>query len=298
MDIPGQRSVLRTFSNIGDPTVSIIHNMVMQGKGGGAAGRAPREKVEGTQSIRRAIEVLREFATSDGSGLRVVDICARLQLGWPTAHRIIGCLLQERMLAQATDPKRYRLGPAVFELGLAATPYFGLRELCAGALDRLAHKTGDTVFLTTRSANDSVVVDRKEGGFHIKALPLEVGARRPLGVGAGGLAILAALPEKEAAKIMTVNAERLVGYGEINARLLDSMLRESRALGYALDVGRTFAEVSGVGLPILARSGVPLAAISIAAMRARMTEKRVASDASLLREEVRKIEASLSAMSP
>lgn len=274
--------------------------MVIHRKDEKADGRVPRtqrQKVDGTQSIRRAMEILREFATSDGRGLRVVDVCDRLQLGWPTVHRMIGCLLQERMLAHATDPKRYRLGPAVFELGLAATPYFGLRELCADALGRLAHESGDTVFLTTRSANDSVVLERKEGGFQIKALPLEVGARRPLGVGAGGLAILAALPEKEAAKIIEVNADRLTAYGEIDARVLGSMLRESRACGYALDVGRTVAEVTGVGLPILARSGVPVAAISIAAMRARMTDERVASDVSLLRQEIRKIEASLSAMS-
>ena len=254
-----------------------------------------QEKVGGTQSIRRAIDILREFATADARGLRVVDLCERLQLGWPTVHRILLCLVQEQMLTLAADAKRYRLGPGIFQLGLAATPHFSLRELCAEALERLAHRTGDTVFLTMRSANNSVVVDRKEGGFHIKALPLGVGAQRPLGVGAGGLAILAALQEDVARKIVEANADRLASHGEIDAPGLIAMVLDSRVRGYALDVGHAFPEVTGVGLPIVTRSGVPIAAISIAAIRVRMTDERIASDVALLREEVKLLEARLAA---
>jgi DNA-binding IclR family transcriptional regulator len=251
------------------------------------------EKVAGTQSIRRAMEILREFATADARGLRVVDLCERLQLGWPTVHRILLCLVQERMLMQATDAKRYRLGPAVFQLGLAATPHFSLRELCAEALERLAHKAGDTVFLTTRSACDSVVIDRKEGGFEIKALPLEVGARRPRGVGAGGLAILAALQDGEVRRIMKVNAGRLASHSDLDAASLMAMVLDSRARGFALNRGHAFPDVTGIGLPIMTRSGVPIAAISIVAIGARMTDERIASDVKLMREEIEQLEARL-----
>jgi DNA-binding IclR family transcriptional regulator len=251
------------------------------------------QKVSGTQSIGRAMEILREFATADSRGLRVVDICERLQLGWPTVHRILLCLVQEQMLMHAGDPKRYRLGPAVFQLGLAATPHFSLRELCAESLDRLAHAAGDTVFLTIRSAGNSVVIDRKEGGFQIKALPLEVGARRPLGVGAGGLAILASLQEEEARKIVEANAERLASHSDLNAASLLTMVRDARARGYALDKGHAFPEVTGIGLPIMTRSGVPIAAISVVAIRTRMTEERIASDVELLRDEIAQLETRL-----
>lgn len=251
------------------------------------------EKVGGTQSIRRAMEILREFATADSRGLRVVDLCERLQLGWPTVHRILLCLVQEQMLMHAADPKRYRLGPAVFQLGLAATPHFSLRELCAEALERLAHRAGDTVFLTTRSAGNSVVIDRKEGGFQIKALPLEVGARRPLGVGAGGLAILAALQDEEGRRIIKVNADRLASHSDLDAGSLMAMVLDSRARGYALDRGHAFPDVTGIGLPIMTRSGVPIAAISVVAIGARMTDERIASDVRLLREEIEQLEARL-----
>lgn len=235
------------------------------------------------------MDILREFGTAGRRGLRVADIRDRLELSWPTAHRMVSCMLEEQMLEPAGDPKRYRLGSAVFQLGLAATPYFSLRELCDDALERLAQQSGDTVFLAVRSAKNSVILDRREGGFQIKALPLEVGAQRPLGIGAGGLAILAALPEREAAKIMALNAHRLAFHGAIDAPRLAAMVRDTRERSYALDVGNAFPEVTGVGLPILT-AGVPVAAISIAAISSRITDERVASYVTLLRGEVERIE--------
>lgn len=252
-----------------------------------------RETIGGTQSIRRAIEILREFATADSRGLRVVDLCERLDLERPTVHRILLCLKQEGMLMHSTDPKRYRLGPAVFQLGLAAASHFSLREICADALDRLAHETGDTVFLTERSANNSVVIERKEGDFQVKALTLDVGARRPLGVGAGGLAILAALQEEVAREIVQENADRLAAYGDLNHVGLMAMVRDSRVRGYALDEGHAFPEVTGIGLPLVTRSEVPIAAISIVAIRSRMTDERVARVVKLLRDEITRLEARL-----
>jgi DNA-binding IclR family transcriptional regulator len=242
------------------------------------------------------MEVLREFAAADSRGLRVVDLCERLQLGWPTVHRIVLCLVQEQMLMHAADPKRYRLGPAVFQLGLASTPHFSLRELCAEVLERLAQTLGDTVFLTTRSASSSVVVDRKEGSFEIKALPLDVGARRPLGVGAGGLAILAALPEKEARRIVELNADRLPAHSDLDARSLMAMVRDAQARGYALNQGHAFPDVTGIGLPIRTRAGVPIAAISVVGISARMTQERIAADLQRLRQEIEQLEARLASL--
>src|SRR3989304_4526478 len=90
--------------------------------------------------------------------------------------------------------RRAGMGQRAFELGLAAAPRFNLPDMFRPSLHRIAEKTGDTVFLTARSGNDSVCIDRKEGSFPIKTFTLEVGARRPLGAGAGGPAALMLLP--------------------------------------------------------------------------------------------------------
>lgn len=91
--------------------------------------------------------------------------------------------------------RRYFLGHLIFELGLAASSNFNLRDIRQSSLMRLADRTGDAVFLTIRSGYDTVCIDRKEGSFSIRALTLGVGTRRSLGVGAGGLALLMSLPD-------------------------------------------------------------------------------------------------------
>jgi DNA-binding IclR family transcriptional regulator len=43
----------------------------------------------------------------------------------------------------------------------------------------------------------------------------------------------------------------------------------------------------------MTRSGVPIAAISVVAIRTRMTEERIASDVELLRDEIEQLETRL-----
>jgi len=260
-------------------------------------GRMKETRVGGTQSISRTIHILRELATADLGGLRVVDLCERLQLEWPTAHRILLCLQQEQMVTHMAESKRYRLGPAVFQLGLAAASQFPLRETCRESLDRLAALTGDTVFLMARSGRNSVVIERREGTFPVKALMLDVGVWRPLGVGAAGLALLAALPEELAREIAHANRERILAYGDFDTDKLLAMVRDSHARGYALDEGYAFPEVTGVGLPVRSVSGLPIAAISVVAIKSRMTNERIKAGVKLLRREIKEIETRLTALS-
>src|SRR5690606_31297222 len=89
---------------------------------------------------------------------------------------------------------------------------FDIAELARPALIRLARETGDTVFLSVREGLDAICLERQVGSYPIKTLTLDVGDRRPLGVGAGSLALLAFLPEAEIAEIIASNEPRLVSY--------------------------------------------------------------------------------------
>src|SRR5690606_7313088 len=99
----------------------------------------------------------------------------------------------------------------------------------------LAEQTGDTVFLTVRSGFDGVCVDRKEGSYPVKAFVLEPGRRRPLGVGAGNVAILASLPEDEIARICAVNRSRIQQkYPRYSEDELARRIERTQALGYTV----------------------------------------------------------------
>lgn len=249
-------------------------------------------KLSGTQSIERALSLLREIAAHNRSGSRLLDLAVRTGLQRPTVHRMLKCLAAENMVQQDPDSHRYFLGSMVFELGLTAAPRFNLREICHPALTRIAEATGDTVFLTQRSGLDAVCLDRREGAFPIKTFTLEIGMRRPLGVGIGSLAILAALPDEDIRDIIGINAPRLPEYA-LSAGSLQPQVKKAQKLGYAVRETPSLAGVRSIGQVVRNRSGEPFAAISVSAISSRMTEKRVAELATLLKSEVRLIERQL-----
>jgi DNA-binding IclR family transcriptional regulator len=246
-------------------------------------------RLSGTQSIERALTLMREIAAHNRSGSRLLDLATRTGLQRPTVHRMLKCLALENMVQQDPETHRYYLGPMVFELGLTAAPRFNLREICHPSMTRIAEATGDTVFLTQRSGLDSVCVDRHEGVFPIKTFTLEIGMRRPLGVGTGSLAILSALPDEEVRDIVTANAPRLPEYGLTPTSLL-AQVKKAQKLGYAVREMPSLAGVRSIGHALHNQSGIAFAALSVSAISSRMNEKRVSELATLLKTETRLVE--------
>ncbi len=262
--------------------------------------RAPRAPVPdsepgsahlwGTQSVHRAVSILMEIASRNMRGLRAFEIAALMGLERPTTHRIVKGLLAQRMLTLDPDTKAYKLGPLVYELGLAASPHFNLRELCLPTLKRLAEKTGDSTFLVVRSGFDSVCIDRVEGSYPISARTLDIGGRRPLGVGAGSLAILITLPEDEIERVIEVNSPRFAAFGNLTPQRLRNALRQSCAAGYAINNQDVLDGVGAIGIALRPRRGAAYVAVSIAGIASRFTGARREELVQLLTKEVRTLE--------
>jgi DNA-binding IclR family transcriptional regulator len=246
-------------------------------------------RLSGTQSIERALTLMREIAAHNRSGSRLLDLASRTGLQRPTVHRMLKCLTLENMVQQDPDSHRYYLGPMVFELGLTAAPRYNLREICHPAMNRIAEATGDTVFLTQRSGLDAVCLDRQEGTFPIKTFTLEIGMRRPLGVGTGSLAILSALSEEEVRHVVAANTARLPEYGLTPTSLL-AQVKSAQKRGYAVREMPSLAGVRSIGHAVHNQSGIAFAALSVSAISSRMSEKRIAELATMLRNETRVVE--------
>ncbi len=243
----------------------------------------------GAQAVLRAVKLLKLIASEGGDGLRLADIAERAVLERPTAHRLLKALISESMVAQDKDSKRYRLGPLVFELGLAAAHQFNLNELARPALERLAQKTGDTSFLFVRSGNDAVCLLRIQGHFPIQTPAVPVGSRQPLGVNAGGLALLSQLPDGEIDEILDKIAPRLPAFGGLDPQELKRLVQRARGLGYALIGEYAVPGVTAVGLPVFSRTRTPVAALTVAALTSRMTPARQREILPLLKSEAQRI---------
>ena len=212
----------------------------------------------GALGTRRVVAVLKEVAAQNREGLRLTHLAKRLGIELPTAHRILKCLVDERVLRRDETTRHYHLGPVVFELGLVATPRVDVREVCGPALRRIAESTGDTVFLTRRSGLDAVCLLRSEGTFPVKTFTLEVGMRRPLGVGSGSLAILSALTEPEIAEIVQLNTARLADHEEgLTAAALLARVRRTQKTGYAMRDMQGLGGVRTMGVVVKSGDGKP-----------------------------------------
>jgi DNA-binding IclR family transcriptional regulator len=251
---------------------------------GKSIGLSPSSPV-GTQSIQRAAFLLRLIAANNKAGLRLVDLVRHSGLEQPTVHRMLKAMIAENMVIQRVENRRYFLGPILFELGLAAEQHYGLREICQSSLVRIAEKTGDTVFLTVRRGREAVCIDRKDGAFPVKVFTLNVGDRRALGVGAGGLAILAELPEVDAEQVIEGNSKILGLVGGLNAKEMKQRVAQARRQGYGIHDVLNVSGVKAVGVAIKNAEGDPFAALSISAVATRIANQRIEELVVLLRKE-------------
>jgi DNA-binding IclR family transcriptional regulator len=237
----------------------------------------------GAQTITRAVRALKLIAERP-NGLRLTDLADGLELAQPTAHRLLQTLLSEGMLVRDGPTRRYRLGPLVFELGLASAREFNLRDICMPILESLAERTGDTSFLFVRSGNDAVCLSRVQGTYPIQTPVVEIGSRQPLGVNAGGLALLSCLSDAEVTRTLEAIAPRLGVYGELGAEELRVHCARAQERGFALIANKAAPGVSALGLPIGSSTGTAIAAITVAATVERMNDRRVKEILPLLRD--------------
>lgn len=239
--------------------------------------------------VRRAFALLRLLATAGRKGLSISELSARAAFAHGTTHRLLRQLMDEGMVLQVESTRMYALGPMAFELGLAAYPH-DIRAHSRDCLERLARRTEDSVFLSQRSFDDAVCIDLQPGPSPIRVVTLEIGTRRPLGAGAGGLAILAALPEPERSEVVARVAPVLEAEWSIGRTVLRDSIRLFDREGYALIRNRVHAGVSAVGVPLRGALGQPIAALSVAALSERLRPATIPRIAAELKEAARGLE--------
>lgn len=229
---------------------------------------------DGVRSVERAAQIIQVVADAGSDGARLTDIVTRTGLYKTTAHRILQTLLGLGWLEQDHSGANFFLGLPLASIGATAADRHGLLDLANPHLSRLAELTGDTVYLSVRMGSHALCLDRVLGSFPIRTLTLRIGDRRPLGVGAGSLALLAWLDDEEVERITRANAGN-----ENDSRLdpaqLQGLVATSRAQGYAHNPGLIVPGAEAVGVPVFCGDErIPVAALSIAAIESRIAEPR------------------------
>jgi len=240
----------------------------------------------GTQLIHRAAAVLRAVAKAGPEGATLAEVARGEALPRSTVHRILGALVAERLVAEPGAGKRYRMGELIHELSLA--PSASALEVAhwRGAVAAVARRTGATAYLMRRSGVEAVCLLKADSQALVRFVPVEVGQRRLLGVGAGATALLAALDDVQCQQLIDLIAPGLQRYPRLDADSLRAAVRLTRQTGFAISQGTVVADGFGMGLAVPDVGGQPHLALSLAAHASMVTESVITEWKQVLAQEM------------
>ncbi|MFB6817237.1 IclR family transcriptional regulator [Streptomyces sp. NPDC056347] len=225
-----------------------------------AAARVPG----GAQAVRRALDVLHCFH-DNGPDLGASDLARRLGLSGSTAHRLARTLLDAGFLEQDARTSRYRLGPAVTELGRLSYHQRGL-HLAAPELADLAARTGATADLALRSGPHAVIV---AGG----SVTPRTGLRRPLHSTALGKVLLAWARPGEGGPASLPPLPAFTDRTIVEPAALEAELARVRSQGHAVNDGESAYGVRTLAVPVLDAAGHARFALALRATPAVITHE-------------------------
>jgi DNA-binding IclR family transcriptional regulator len=240
---------------------------------------------DGAQAVHRAVDMLRIVAQVQRGGATLARLSRLAGLSRSTAFRILRSLVSERLLEFDPAGRTYCIGPLARELGLAARGQGELEERWRACLDRVNAATRMSTYVVARSDLDVVCLAMREGLTAIRAVPMDVGQRLPLGVGAGSLAILAALDDDEVEAVIAASEKKRAIYraGALTAAEMWRRVETTRENGFACSRNTAADGVVGVGM-VLPDAGPTRLAVSVSTPSAGVTEVQIERVAALIGE--------------
>jgi DNA-binding IclR family transcriptional regulator len=242
------------------------------------------KRVPGAQAVFRALDLLKLVGLNHEHGITLAALVESTSLDRTTVYRLLSCLVQAG-LVERDGRKMYRLGLEAMQLGLATMNRVPILERCRPLMIRLARRTEDTVYLVVRNGDHAHCIHYEEGAFPIKALVLQVGGLRALGVGSAGSALLSTLIDGE---IEAFHARQQADLPAALASLAQvrRQVAQTRRRGYATSDNLVAEGVGGVGVSFEVTPGT-YAAISVGAILSRMRDERRVEIAQVMFEELR-----------
>ena len=230
----------------------------------------------GTQSIERALRIVRELAARADFGWRLSDLAARCEVDKGTAHRVLACLIRERVVQQRASDRHYFPGPMLYELGLSLRGQAAFQHACEARLEQFARHTHAIAWLSLRSGNEYVCAVRK-GQLELRGMMVHVGTRRPLFTSVGGVAILHALPRAEARAVIENNvAQEVARRGKVRLADLKRMRDRSLDCGFGVNLGDVAPGVHAFAVAVRDIEGEPFAALCLTGSAEQFPESALA----------------------
>ena len=220
---------------------------------------AGNSREPGQTVASRLLSVLAAFDERHRT-LTLTDIADRSGLPRPTAHRIIGELVEWGALFRA-ESGAYAVGRRLWKLGLLAPDQSGLREIASPFLQDIYGATLATVHLAIRDGDRVLYLDRVSGH---KSVPVvsRIGSRLPLHATGVGKVLLAYAPADVQERVLG-NLTRVTARTVIHRGHLENEIRRVHRDGFAQTAEEMSLGACSVAVPVRHLDGSVAAAIGI-----------------------------------
>lgn len=244
--------------------------------------KKPKASAYFSESLSRGLAVLRAFGR-ETPRLRIGDVAERSGLNRAAARRYLLTLRDLGYVAAEDDS--FVLRPKVLDLGYS---YFSSANIGASVqplLAELAERTQEATTFAVRDDLNALVVAR--AAKRLWDLSIGAGTRLPLAQTALGRVLLANMPDRELAAVLS--ALKLPA-GEKAALL--RQLKQVQRQGYAVVQAEFAPKLAAIAVPILDRDGRTLAAVNVTSYTSTRASL-VADTLPMLRETKAQIESAL-----
>lgn len=183
--------------------------------------------------------------------MTIQEVAERLGVHRSIATRLLSTIAEFHLVNRGPDG-RYR--PAGGLAALARNVYASIREQAAPVMQELAERIGVSVALFVAETDDAVAVAVTEPANSTVRVSFREGGRHPLGRGAAGYALLAAMPPRE---------------GE------DPRVTEGRRTGWVLSFGEVERGYWGLGVPLMRPANEPAACLTLIGVSKEVLEDSI-----------------------
>ena len=217
-------------------------------------------------AFARGLQVVRTFGK--GSETQTLsEVAAKAGLNRGTARRFL--LTLESLGYVEQQGRQFRLLPRVMELGFSYLSSVPLWEQAQPLMKAIVDQIDEACSLAVLDGTEVVYLARVPPR-HMHTVPVHIGTRMPAYVNAMGRVLLAELDEAALADYFRrAELNKINPHTVADEKRLREILKEVRALGYAMPEQEMHEGRSSLAVPIRNREGTAIAAMNISAMMSR-----------------------------
>jgi IclR family KDG regulon transcriptional repressor len=235
---------------------------------GTAAGKGPKTRLS---SVANAMRVVKAFS-DDEYEIGISNLARRLALPKSTVHRLASTLIDAEFLEKNPETGAYRLGLALFDLGMLVRRKMNFVTEARPYLRALMERTGESVHLTILDHASVLYVNNIASPQAIR-MQSNLGARVPAHCCSEGKALLAFRPAAVVDSVIAAGLAARTPKTIVAPQRLRDELALVRGRGYALDDEELEIGLRAAAAPIRDHRGDVIAAVSIAGPVQRVSKK-------------------------